>query len=103
MENIKEKLSEILEQASCDTKKCKYCKSYKSGVCVFGSVNERMRITSPNYSCDNFDANYNLNEDTIDTLRDLLKSVKRVDEGVKNLELLLAGKITEDEFNDLVG
>ena len=62
-----------------------------------------MRITSPNYSCDNFDANYNLNEDTIDTLRDLLKSVKRVDEGVKNLELLLAGKITEDEFNDLIG
>ena len=62
-----------------------------------------MRITSPNYSCDNFDANYNLNEDTIDTLRDLLKSVKRVDEGVKNLELLLSGKITEDEFNDLVG
>ena len=44
-----------------------------------------------------------MNEDNIDTLRDLLKSVKRVDEGVKNLELLLAGKITEDEFNDLVG
>jgi hypothetical protein len=44
-----------------------------------------------------------LNEDTIDTLKDLLKSVERVDEGVKNLELLLAGKITEDEFNDLVG
>ena len=45
----------------------------------------------------------NTMDDVLDTLTDLLKSVKRVDEGVKNLELLLAGKITEDEFNDLVG
>jgi hypothetical protein len=36
-------------------------------------------------------------------LKDLLKAVERVDEGAKNLELLLTGKITEDEFNDLVG
>lgn len=103
MENIKEKLSEIIEQAGCDTKKCQYCKSYKSGGCSYGCLNERVRLTSPNYSCDHFDANYALNENTLDNLKDLLRAVERVDEGAKNLELLLAGKITEDEFNDLVG
>ena len=66
-------------------------------------MNERVRLTSPNYSCDHFDANYTLNEKTLDNLKDLLKAVERVDEGTKNLELLLAGKISEDEFNDLVG
>lgn len=103
MENIKKVLSEIIEQAGCDTKKCQYCKSYKNGGCTFGCVNERLRITSPNYSCDNFDANYSLNEKTLDNLRDLLKAVERVDEGIKNLTLLLDGKINEDEFNDLIG
>ena len=102
MENIKERLSEIIEQASCVTSKCQYCKSYKQGGCSFGCVNERLRITSPNYSCDNFDANYPFNESTIDILRDLLKTYERVDEGLKNLELLLAGKITEEEFKDIV-
>ncbi len=103
MENIKNKLSEIIEQASCVTPKCQYCKSYKRGGCTFNCVNERVRLTSPNYYCDNFDGNYILNENTIETLKDLLKAVERVDEGMKNLDLLLDGKITEKDFNELVG
>lgn len=102
MENIKKTLSEIIEQASCVTPKCQYCKSYKSGGCSFGCVNERLKLTSPNYSCDNFDGVYKLNEKTLDTLKDLLKCAERVDEGIKNVTLLLEGKITEDDFNDLV-
>lgn len=103
MENIKKELSQIIEQASCVTPKCQNCKSYKKGGCTFGCVNERMRITSPNYSCDNFDGVFTFNENTIDILKDLLKAAERVDEGMKNLELLLSGKITEDEFKDIVG
>ena len=103
MENIKEKMSEIIEQAGCDTKKCQYCKSYKSGGCSYGCVNERLRITSPNYSCEHFDANYAFNEKTVEVMKDLLKNYERVDEGIKNLDLLLAGKISEEEFIDLVG
>ena len=103
MENIKKRLLEIIEQASCVTPKCQYCKSYKKGGCTFNSVNERMRLTSPNYSCDHFDGNYVLGEGTVNNLKDLLKAVERVDEGMKNLDLLLEGKITEKDFNDLVG
>ena len=103
MENIKKELSQIIEQASCVTPKCQNCKSYKKGGCTFGCVNERMRITSPNYSCDNFDGVFTFNENTIDILKDLLKAAERVDEGMKNLDLLLSGKITEDEFKDIVG
>ena len=103
MENIKKRLSEIIEQASCVTPKCQNCQSYKTGGCSFGCVNERVRITSPNYSCENFNANYTLNEKTLDNLKDLLKAAERVDEGMKNLDLLLSGKINEDEFNDIVG
>ena len=103
MENIKETLSAIIEQASSVSPKCQYCKSYKSGGCSFGCVNERLRITSPNYSCEHFDANYALNEKTVEVLKDLLKNYERVDEGIKNLDLLLEGKITEDDFNELVG
>ena len=103
MENIKKVLSEIIEQASCSTPKCCNCKSYKNGGCSFGCLNERVRLTSPNYSCDNFDGVYKFNESTLDTLKDLLKDFERVDEGIKNLTLLLDGKISEDEFNDLVG
>ena len=33
MENIKEKLTAIIEQASCETPKCMFCKSYKDGGC----------------------------------------------------------------------
>lgn len=103
MENIKKVLSEIIEQASCEDPKCQFCKSYKTGGCSWGCLNERVRLTSPNYSCEHFDKVYNLSEKTIDTLKDLLKNYERVDEGIKNLSLLLEGKITEEDFNDLVG
>lgn len=103
MENIKNKLSEIIEQASSETPKCMYCKSYKKGGCTFNCVNERVRLTAPNYCCDNFDGVYVLGEGTVDTLKDLLKAAERVDEGMKNLNLLLEGKITEKDFNEIVG
>lgn len=102
MKDIKNKLNSILEQLNCDKPACKNCKSYKNGGCSFGCVNERLKITTPNYSCNNFDAVYEFNERTKATLTDLLKDVERVDEGMKNLELLLAGKITETDFNDIV-
>ena len=103
MENIKKVLSEIIEQASCEEPKCQYCKSYKTGGCSWGCLNERVRLTSPNYSCEHFDAVYKFNENTLDIIKDLLKGAERVDEGIKNLTLLLEGKITEDDFKDLVG
>lgn len=103
MENINKMLSEIIEQASCETPKCQYCKSYRTGGCSWGCLNERVRLTSPNYSCEHFDKVYNLSEKTIDVLKDLLKASERVDEGFKNLTLLFEGKITEEDFNDLVG
>ena len=103
MENITKRLSEIIEQASCETPKCQNYKTYKSGGCSWGCLNERVRLTSPNYSCEHFDAVYKFNESTLDNLKDLLKASERVDEGIKNLNLLLEGKITEEDFNDLVG
>lgn len=103
MENIKKELSAIIEQASCVTPKCLNCKSYKKGGCTYGCLNERVRLTSPNYSCDNFDSVFAFSEKTVDTLKDLLKAVERVDEGLKNLNLLIEGKISEDDFNDIVG
>lgn len=103
MENIKEKLSKIIEQASCGTPKCANCASYNGNGCVFGSLNERVKITTPNYSCDNFNGRYAFEEKTVDVLRDLLKIAERLDEGEKNLNLLLEGKITEKDFNDIVG
>lgn len=103
MKDIKNKLNTILEQASCVKPACKNCESYKNGGCTFGCLNERVKITSPNYSCDNFKCVYSFNENTLDSLRDLLKDVERVEEGVKNLELLLSGKINENDFVDIVG
>ena len=103
MENIKKVLSEIIEQASCVSPKCQNCTSYKHGGCSWGCLNERVKLTTPNYSCDHFNAVYKFNENTLDNLKDLLKAAERVDEGMKNLNLLLNGKITEEDFNDLVG
>lgn len=102
MDNIKKKLSAIIEQVGCTEEKCMHCKSYKNGGCSYGCLNERVRLTSPNYSCEHFDAVYKLNENTVDSLKELLKYAERVDEGMKNLSLLLEGKITEEEFNELV-
>lgn len=101
MENIKEKLTAIIEQASCETPKCMFCKSYKDGGCSYGCLNERVRLTSPNYSCDNFNGVYTFDHETLDILNEMLNMVNKVEEGTKNLELLLTGKITEEEFKDL--
>lgn len=102
MENIKSKLQSIIEQANCDKPACKNCVSYKNGGCSFGCLNEKVKITSANYSCDNFNCRYAYNENTMAAMKDLLKDVKRVEEGVKNLELLLNGKIDEKEFVDFI-
>ena len=102
MENIKNRLISILEHADCDKPACKNCVSYKNGGCSFGCVNERVKITTPNYSCDNFNGVYEFNETTLDALKDMLKDVEKIEESAKNLELLLSGKITETDFIDLV-
>ena len=102
MENIKERLTAIIEQAGCETPKCQNCVSYKQGGCTFGCLNERKKLTSPNYSCDNFCGVYNFDHETIDILTEMLKKVTEVDEISKNLELLLTGKVSEDEFKDIV-
>lgn len=102
MDNIKTQLQAIIEQADCDKPACRNCVSYKNGGCSFGCLNEKVKITSPNYSCDNFSGKYVFNENTVAALRDLLNDVKRVEEGVKNFELLLNGKIDEKEFVEIV-
>ena len=101
MENIKNKLSKIIEQAGCETPKCKNCKNYNGNGCTFGCLNERKKLTSPNYSCDNFCGVYNFDHETIDILNEMLRMANKVDESAKNLELLLTGKISESEFKDI--
>ena len=101
MENIREKLTAIIEQAGSETPKCQNCVSYKQGGCTFGCVNERRRLTSPNYSCENYCGVYNFDHETLDILNDMLRMANKVDESAKNLELLLTGKISESEFKDI--
>lgn len=103
MKEIKEKLQSIIEHAGCDKPACKNCVSYKNGGCSFGCVNERMRLTAPNYSCDNFNCVYSLNENTLESLKALLKDVERIEEGVKNLDLFLDGKIDEKDLAEIIG
>jgi hypothetical protein len=111
MEDLKDKLKLIIEKSNTDKPACKNCKSYLDGACIFGCVNERRmgtykfsnkKLTTPDYSCNNFDAVYNFEESTVDVLRDLLHDIERVDEGKLNLELLLSGKINESEFVDIM-
>lgn len=102
MEDIKTKLQTIIEQAEADKPACKNCVSYNNGCCTSKCVNERVKLTAPNYSCGDFKSAYTFNESTLSALKDLLKDMNRVDEGVKNLELLLSGKIDENEFVNLV-
>lgn len=112
MTELKDKLELIIEQSSCVKPACKNCKSYLDGACTFGCVNERNgvggyklnnnRMTSPTYSCKNFDATYKFGEDTLDVMRDVIEDIDRVCEAKKNLELLLNGKITESDFIDMV-
>ena len=109
--DIVNKINMIIEQSNNECPKCKNCINHCDGACTFGCVNERSvgrylfsqkRLTTPDYSCDNFKPVYSLNENTIDTLRDMVKDIERVNEDIINLELMLIGKINESEFVDLV-
>lgn len=109
--DIVNKINMIIEQSNNECPKCKNCINHCDGACTFGCVNERSvgrylfsqkRLTTPDYSCDNFKPVYSLNENTIDTLRDMVKDIERVNEDIINLELMLSGKINESEFVDLV-
>ena len=114
MENYKDivnKINMIIEQSNCDSPKCKNCVNHCDGACTFGCVNERSvgkylfsqrKLTSPDYSCDNFKPVYSLSENTVDTLKDMVKDIERVNEDIMNLEMMLNGKINESEFVDLV-
>ena len=114
MENYKDivnKINLIIEQSNIDSPKCKNCANHCDGACTFGCVNERSmgkymfsqrKLTSPDYSCDNFKPVYSLSENTVDALRDMVKDIERVNEDIMNLELMLNGKINENDFVDLV-
>lgn len=113
MENYRDivnKINLIIEQSNSENPKCKNCVSHCDGACTFGCVNERSagkylfsqrKLTSPDYSCVNFNAIYNLSENTVDALRDMVKDIEKVNEDIMNLELMLAGKINESEFVEL--
>ena len=109
--DIVNKINLIIEQSNSESPKCKNCVNHCDGACTFGCVNERSvgrylfshkKLTSPDYSCDNFKPVYNLNENTVDTLRDMVKGIEKVNEDIMNLELMLDGKINESEFVELV-
>lgn len=105
MENYNEvinRLELIIEQSNIDKPACKNCKSYRDGGCSYGCLNEKLRITTPNYSCSNFRAKYELGEETLDIIRDIQSDLKRVNEGLMNLDLLLSGKIDENDFKDIM-
>lgn len=108
---LKNRIVAIIEKSNSDKPACKNCKKYNDGICTFGCVNERNGIgyrlnngrrTTPDYSCDNFDVIYNLSEDTKETLNTLIKDIERVNEGAMNLDLLLSGKINENDFNEMM-
>lgn len=111
MKDLKDKVELIIEQSTLVKPTCKNCKSYINGTCTFGCVNERNiygyrmntgKLTTPDYSCSNFESTYSFNEDTVDVLNDVLKDIARVNEAKKNLELLLSGKITESDFVEIM-
>ena len=109
--DIVNKINLIIEQSNNENPKCKNCVNHCDGACTFGCVNERSvgryifshkKLTSPDYSCDNFKPIQSLNENTVDTLKDMIKDIERVNEDIMNLELMLTGKINESEFVELV-
>ena len=114
MENYKDiikKINLIIEQSNVENPKCKNCVSHCDGACTFGCVNERSagkylfsqrKLTTPEYSCGNFRPIYNLNENTVEVLKDMVKDIERVNEDIMNLGLMLDGKINENEFIDIV-
>lgn len=109
--DIVDKINLIIEQSDNECPKCKNCINHCDGACTFGCVNERSmgkylftqkKLTSPEYSCNNFKPVYSLNENTVDVLRDMVKDIEKVNEDIVNLELMLNGKINESEFVELV-
>lgn len=108
---LKNKIIDIIEKSNSDKPACKNCKSYCDGICKSGVVNERNgnkyrinngKMTTPDYSCNDFDVVYNLSEDTKETLNNIIKDIDRVNESEKNLDLLLSGKLSEDDFNEIL-
>jgi hypothetical protein len=108
---LKERISNIIEKSNNDKPACKNCEKYVDGGCSLGCVNERnghkyhfnnIKITTPDYACNCFRPVYNLSENTKDTLRNLIEDIDRVNESITNLDLLLDGKINEDEFNEIL-
>ena len=77
LNELKEKINNIIEQSNTDKPACKNCKRY----------------------CD---VKYNISENTKDNLRGLLSDVERINEDVTNLNLFLQGKISEDDFNGML-
>ena len=109
--DIVNKINLIIEQSNSENPKCKNCINHCEGACTFGCVNERSvgrylfsqkKLTSPDYSCDNFKPIYSLDENTVESLKDMVKDIERVNEDIMNLELMLNGKINEKEFVELV-
>lgn len=109
--DIVNKINLIIEQSDSEYPKCKNCINHYDGACTFGCVNERSggryifsqkKLTSPEYSCNNFKPVYSLSENTVDTLRDMVKEIEKVNEDIMNLEMMLNGKINESEFVELV-
>ncbi len=109
--DIVNKINLIIEQSNNENPKCKNCANHCDGACTFGCVNERSvgkylfsqrKLTSPDYSCDNFKPVYSLSENTVDALRDMVKDIERVNEDIMNFELMLNGKINESDFVELV-
>ena len=45
---------------------------------------------------------YNISEDTKETLNNIIKDIDRVNESEKNLNLFLSGKLSEDDFNEIL-
>jgi thymidylate synthase ThyX len=83
LNELKEKINSIIEQSNTDKPACKNCKRYCDGTCL--NESHRVKVTTPDYFCGNFDVKYNISENTKDNLRVLLSDVERINEDVTNL------------------
>jgi hypothetical protein len=108
---LKDKITNIIEQSNTDKPACKNCKRYCDGTCMTEKVNEmngngyifrKAKVTTPDYSCGEFDVRYSISENTRDSLRTLLKDIERVNEGTMALDLFLSGKVNENELNEML-
>lgn len=106
---LKNKINAIIEQSNTDKPACKNCKRYCDGTCLTDKVNEmngngynKVKMTTPNYFCSEFDVRYNISENTRESLNTLLKDLERVNEATMALDMLLAGKINENDFNEIL-